>query len=585
MSFDGIMTRAIRNELKEEILGGKIQKISQPSKNDIVFNVYSRGKSYKLLLSANNNEARLNLTNLKFENPASPPNFCMVLRKHLNQGKIIDIDQVSMDRVVVFSISSIDEMGFNTSKKLILEIMGKYSNLILVDDDYTIIDSIKRVNEYMSSVRQVLPGLKYELPEDNKVDISKVDFSKDIWYFDQKLPDSTDPVRFFFTHYTGMSPLFSKEICYRAGIDPRINWSLVSEKEKEKLNELLYDYRKKILNNDFTAYTYSNEKKIKEYYCFELSHISFKEEKHEYLSQAVDKFFSVNKKNDRLNQIQSNLEKKVNSNIKSTKKKIQILNDNISREKRLENIKKKGDLLAANIYKIEQGMDSIEVEDLYKPGETVKIHLDPLISPWENVDSYYKRYKKIKNSIEFAKKDIPKQKNLLSYLEDLNYFIEKAESIDDLHEIQDQMRENGLIKKKSKKKKRSNKKSKPMHYKTIDDSDIFIGKNSKQNDYVTLKLAGKNDYFFHVKDVPGSHLILKTNKLNDLDIKISAYLAALNSSLSNNKRIDVDYTEKKNVNKPKGAKPGMVYYENFKTISVDLDKFKKELDGKFNRLE
>lgn len=583
MSFDGIMTKAVTNELKKEILGGKIQKISQPSKNDIVFNIYSRGNSYKLLLSANNNEARFNLTQLKFENPNVPPNFCMVLRKHLNQGKILDIEQVGLDRIVIFSISSVDEMGFDTSKKLILEIMGKYSNLILVDDDYKIIDSIKRVNEYMSSVRQVLPGLKYQLPSDDKVDITKDDFSKDIWYFDQKLPDSTNPVKFFYSNYTGISPLFSKEICHRAGIDPRINWSLVSQKEKDNLNHLLYMFRKKIMNNEFNSFTYSDGKKIREFYCFKLSHISFEEESYNYIGEAIDRFYSLNKKNDRLNQIQGDLRKKINTNIKSTKKKIQILDENISKEKRLQTVKQKGDLLAANIHKIEKGMETIEVEDFYKPGHMIKISIDSLLTPWENVDSYYKRYKKIKNSIDFAKKDMPKQKDYLFYLEDLKYFIDNAESIDDLNEIKDQMIKSGLIKRKSKKKMK-NSKSEPIHYKTSNSSDIFVGKNSKQNDYITLKLASRNDYFFHVKDVPGSHVILKTNKLTDEDIKISAYLAAKNSSLYNNKKIDVDYTEKKNVNKPKGAKPGMVYYENFKTINVDIDKFAKELENEFKRL-
>lgn len=583
MSFDGIMTKAVTNELKKEILGGKIQKISQPSKNDIVFNIYSRGNSYKLLLSANNNEARFNLTQLKFENPNVPPNFCMVLRKHLNQGKILDIEQVGLDRIVIFSISSVDEMGFDTSKKLILEIMGKYSNLILVDDDYKIIDSIKRVNEYMSSVRQVLPGLKYQLPSDDKVDITKDDFSKDIWYFDQKLPDSTNPVKFFYSNYTGISPLFSKEICHRAGIDPRINWSLVSQKEKDNLNHLLYMFRKKIMNNEFNSFTYSDGKKIREFYCFKLSHISFEEESYNYIGEAIDRFYSLNKKNDRLNQIQGDLRKKINTNIKSTKKKIQILDENISKEKRLQTVKQKGDLLAANIHKIEKGMETIEVEDFYKPGHMIKISIDSLLTPWENVDSYYKRYKKIKNSIDFAKKDMPKQKDYLFYLEDLKYFIDNAESIDDLNEIKDQMITSGLIKRKSKKKMK-NSKSEPIHYKTSNSSDIFVGKNSKQNDYITLKLASRNDYFFHVKDVPGSHVILKTNKLTDEDIKISAYLAAKNSSLYNNKKIDVDYTEKKNVNKPKGAKPGMVYYENFKTINVDIDKFAKELENEFKRL-
>ncbi|MDD7306307.1 MAG: NFACT RNA binding domain-containing protein [Peptoniphilaceae bacterium] len=583
MSFDGIMTRAITNELKNELLGGKIQRISQPSKNDIVFNVYSRGNSYKLLISANNNEARLNLTNQKFENPNVAPNFCMVLRKHLNQGKIVNIEQVGLDRIVIFSISSIDEMGFDTSKKLILEIMGKYSNLILVDEDNKVIDSIKRVNEFMSSIRQVLPGVKYKLPINNKIDITKDGFKEDIYYFDQKLPDSTNPRKFFYNTYTGLSPLFAEEICFRAGIDPRINWNLVSESEKENLNNLLYMYIEKIKNKQFKGLTYSNDTKIKEFYCFKLSHLNLSEESHTLISQAVDKFYSYNKTNDRFKQIQQELIRKINTNIKASNKKIQILNDNIAKNEKALNIKKKGDLLAANIYKIEKGMKSIKVDDYYEPGKEIKIELDIMLTPWENVDSYYKRYKKIKNSISFAKVDLPKQEEYLRYLKEIKYFLEKADSIDQLEEIKEEMSANGLIKKKSKKKAKISK-TKPSHYKTCEDSDIYLGKNSRQNDYITLKLANKNDYFFHVKDAPGSHLILKTKNLTDLDIKISAYLSALNSSLSSSNKVNVNYTEKKNVNKPKGAKPGIVYYENFKTISVDIEKFSKELQGLFTKI-
>ena len=199
MSFDGIVTRKIVNELKAEILGGKIQKISQPSKNDLVFNIYSMGKSHKLLLSANNNEARINITNRKYENPAKPDNFCMVLRKHLNQAKILDINQYGLDRVVEFSIASIDEMGFDTSKKLIVEIMGRHSNIILTDDNYKIIDAIKRVNDQMSKVRQIFPQLDYKRIMSEKIDISEENFYKDIFYLDPQIPNNFIPFKIFYT--------------------------------------------------------------------------------------------------------------------------------------------------------------------------------------------------------------------------------------------------------------------------------------------------------------------------------------------------------------------------------------------------
>ena len=570
MSYDGIVTRKVVNEIKEKLLGGKIQKITQPSKNDIVFNVYSMGKNYRLFLSANNNEARINLSDKKYENPDVPPNFTMVLRKHINQGKIIGINQKDLDRVVIFSISSIDEMGFDTSKKLIVEIMGKYSNIILVDDSCKIIDSIKRVNENMSSVRQILPGLKYEFVEDDKYDITAENFDFDIKKLDQKLSDNTRPDKIFYKTYTGFSPIVGKELVYRAGIDSRINWGLVSESEKLRLNDLLYELRENILNNNLGSFSYRNDKKIKDFHTLKLNHLNLEEKHYALMSESIEEFYDINKSNDRLNQIKTDLIKKINSHIKTINKKINILNDNILNEPKIEGIRKKGDLLSANVHKISKGDSEIVVNDFYNSNKETKISLDPTKTAWENTENYYTRAKKIKNSVSYAKKDLPKQKEYLDYLNQLSDFINRYESIDDLNDIRDEMIENKLIKKTNKHKNKSkNKKSNPYHFRTKNGSDIYVGKNSKQNDYISLKLANKDDLWFHVKDLPGSHVILRSDNINEEDINIAAYLAAINSSISDDNKVDVDYTEKKNINKAKGAKPGMVYYEDFSTITID----------------
>lgn len=570
MSFDGIVTRKIVNELRKKTLGGKIQKISQPSKNDLVLNIYSMGISYKLFISANNNEARINLTEKKYENPEKPDNFCMVLRKHIGQGKIIDIKQYGLDRVIEISIASIDEMGFDTSKKLIIEIMGRHSNIILTDDTYKIIDAIKRVNDQMSSVRQIFPSLAYERIKSDKVDISENNFSEDILAISSKIPDGFEPYKIFYTYYEGFSPIVGKELIHRANIDPRLNWGLVSESDKEELNKILYKLRDDIVENMLESYAYRDERKIKEYHTLRLTHLNFTESKYELMSEAIDNFYSVNKSNDRLDQMKSSLIKKINSHKKSVNKKIKILNDNISKEAQAENSKKKADLLAANLYRINDKSKEIELEDFYNDNNLIKISLNPMKTPWENIDEYYNRAKKIKAAIVYAKNDLPKQENLLSYLNQLEDFVNRSNSISDLEEIREEMVDNKLIKKKGRNKKKS-KPSRPFHYKTENGSDIYVGKNSKQNDYITLKVAKKEDLWFHVKDSPGSHVILKTDKIFDEDIKIAAYLAALNSSLASENKVDVDYTEKKNVNKAKGAKDGMVYYVNFSTITVNLD--------------
>lgn len=570
MTYDGIVTRKIVNELNKKLLGGKIQKITQPSKNDIVFNVYSMGSCHKLLLSANNNEARINLTNKKFENPDVPPNFTMVLRKHINQGKIVDISQKGLDRVVIFSISSIDEMGFDTSKKLIVEIMGKYSNIILTDENYRIIDSIKRVSETMSSVRQLLPGLTYKFVEDDKYDITDPNFSYNIKKLDQRLADNTRPDKIFHKNYTGFSPVVGKEITHRAGIDPRITWGLVSEDEKEKMNEILYQLRTDIINDNLDSYSYKDDKKIKEFHTLELTYLDYEKNQHNLMSEAVDEFFNVNKTHDRLNQIKTDYTKKVSSHIKTTQKKINILNDNILNESKINGLRKNGDLLSANVHRIKKGDTKIVLNDFYNQNKEIEIKLDPLKTPWENAESFYTRAKKIKNSVDYAKKDLPKQKDYLEYLKQLVDFIDRSNSIDDLNDIREEMVENNIIKKSSKHKIK-NKRSKPYHFVTKNNSDIYVGKNSKQNDYITLKLANRDDIWFHVKDVPGSHVILRSENINDNDIITAAYLAAINSSVSNEEKIDIDYTEKKNVNKAKGAKPGMVYYENFSTVTIDTN--------------
>lgn len=577
MSYDGLVTKAITFEIKKLLLGGKIQKISQPSKNDIVLNIYSVGKSYKLLLSANNNEARVHITEKKYENPISPPNFCMVLRKYLNQSKIVDIEQYKMDRVIIFHISSVDEMGFDISNKLIVEIMGKYSNIILTDENYKIIDSIKRVNFKMSSVREILPGLEYKFIESNKINILESDFSLDILKLDKNIADNQNPEKLLYENYLGFSPTISKELIYKSNIDPRINWGLVSEDEKQLLNDNLYELRNSLINNTYSPVLYKNSRKYKEFYSFDLSGLGFEKILCKSMSNAIENFYESNKSNDRLRQIKNNLLRKINSQIKLVNKKIEILNKNLSKEKNMDSIRMKGDLLAANVNKLNKGYKEIILKDFYNNNKDIKISLDSRKNPWENVDSYYKRYKKIKNSIDFAKDDLPKQKDLLEYLNQVSDFVERSESISDLDEIKEELIENKIIKNTSRNKKKTKSKSKPMQFKTVDNSNIYVGKNSRQNDYITLKLANKNDYFFHVRNAPGSHVILKTNLLNENDIKIASYLAASNSSQAKSNKVDVDYTEKKNVNKAKGAKLGMVYYENFKTITVNMDENPKNL--------
>lgn len=576
MSFDGLVTRAVTYELKNKLIGGKIQKINQPSKNDIVLNIYSLGKNYKLLISANNNEARINLSKEKYENPSTPPNFCMVLRKYLNQSKIVEIEQYKLDRIIIFHIKSVDEMGFDTSNKLIVEIMGKYSNIILTDENFKIIDSIKRVNSKMSSVREILPNLNYEFIKSDKYNILD-SFTKDIFFIDKSTPDNENPSRLLYSTYLGFSPTIAKELCYKAGIDPRVTWGLVSEDEKKLLNESIIKLRDDLVNNLYEPTAYKENSKFKVFYALKLSSLSFEKKEYTSISDAVEDYYKVNKTNDRLRQIKNELKRKINTHIKAVKNKISILDKNMKKESNMENYRKYGDLLAANINNLNKGMKKVVVNDFYNSNKPIEIKIDPKKNSWENVDNYYRLYKKIKNSIAFAKEDYPNQIGYLDYLRQVLDFVERTDSISDLDDIKIELIENKIIKNSSRNKNKQRYKSEPKHYITVDNSHIYVGKNSRQNDYITLKLASKNDYFFHVRNAPGSHVILKTDKFNANDILSASYLAAINSSLSESSKVDVDYTEKKNVNKAKGAKLGMVYYEKFNTVTVDLSDSHKNL--------
>lgn len=578
MSYDGVVTRAVYYELKNLLSGGKLQKIYQPSKNTIILKIYSLGKNYNLFLSANNQESRVNLTKEKYENPEKPFDFCMVLRKHLNQAKILSIKQHLLDRVLIFSFSCLDEMQFTGEKKLIVEIMGKYSNIILTDENFKVIDSIKRVSNKMSSVRQVLPGLKYEFPVNEKIDILEDNFYQDILYLDKSLPNNYDVNRIFYENYAGLSPDFTNLILNDVKFDRNLPWQLITQQEKEDINRIFNIYIQKIRDNDFTPSINITKDKFKNFYAFKNPCYESTIDDQS-MSIIIDEYFLKTKEKDRLRQIKNEIKSKVNLKKKNVEKKIHILNQNINNTDKMEKLKTKADLMAANVHLLSRGMESLKVNNIFSDNSPITLTVDPTKDPWENVNDAYKRYKKLKNSREFALNDLPKQENDLNFLIQMIDYLERAKSISELEEIKDELINNNIIRQNSKDKKRKKiKLSKPIHYITENGIDIFVGKNSRQNDQLTMKFATRDDLFFHVKDFPGSHVILKNSKeVKEEDIKAACFLAAVNSSQRDENKIIVDYTYKKFVKKSKNAKDGMVYYENFKTVTVVRDEFKKNL--------
>ncbi|HLR33861.1 MAG TPA: NFACT RNA binding domain-containing protein [Tissierellales bacterium] len=574
MAFDGIVTKALVSELNEKIVGGKINKIYQQEKDEILLHIYNKGENFKLIISASSNNSRFYLTKSSKENPQSPPMFCMLLRKYIQGGVISRIEQFSLDRVVFIDIDSYDEIGQLSTKRLIIEIMGRHSNIILLDKEIDkIYDSIKRIPETISRVRQILPGLNYENPPiGDKISPLTVDSSTFL-----KLLNNTKenlPIfKFFYTSFLGLSPLISREICFKGQINPKKTIKDLSEKEKRKLFYSFNDLMEEVKNLNFRPNLIFENSNYIAFHALELNQYErYTKESFNSISQVLDKYYKEKDIHDRINQKSHSIRKTLQIQIERSTNKLAKRKAKIEKAKNRDDLKIYGDLISANIYKIKKGEKSVELENFYDENlQKIKIPLDPKLSPAENAQKYYKSYTKLKNAHKLLKKQIPETKNEIHYLENVLMSIDNCTNIDELNEIKAELMEEGYIRKNYKKNKpKKTKHPKPEHFLSSDGFHIYVGKNNKQNDYLTLRLSHKEDLWLHVKDIPGSHVVIRNinKEFSDIALKEAAMLAGYYSKGRNSQNLPVDYTKIKYVNKPKGAKPGMIIYENNKTIYV-----------------
>lgn len=578
MSLDGIVVSSIVEELNEKILGGRIDKIYQQEKDEILINIYNKGENHRLLISASSNSPRIHLTQSSKPNPQNPPMFCMLLRKHLAGGRVLNVEQFLMDRIIFIDISSIDELGMNTEKRLIVEIMGRHSNIILIDkENLKIIDSVKRVNYEISRVRQVLPGLKYEYTNTDKINPS--DLNEEEFYTLLKENNANTLIfKFFYSNYMGLSPLIGKEICYDANID--IKRTIISLDLEER--KMLYNSFKNIVNKikqkDFTPVLIKNNYD-NSYLAFHTLDIEqFGNENKLYLdsiSQVLDQFYYKNDMADRINQKSQSMAKTIETKLERSQKKLSKQKEELLEAKDREKYKIYGDLISANLYAIEKGSKEIEVENFYSENlDKIKIPLDERYSGAENAQRYYKKYSKLKNANILLSKQILETEDEINYLEHVLNSIDNCEETIELEEIKEELIKEGYLKGGKKNKKKTVSKTKPLHYISEDGFHIYVGKNNRQNDYLSLRFAQKEDLWLHVQKMPGSHVIIKSEgqDIPDSTLEESAVLAAYYSKGKQSKNVAVDYTHRKNVRKPKGAKTGMVIYENFNTIFVNPSK-------------
>lgn len=577
MSFDGIFTKAVVDEIYPLLLNGKINKINQPDKNEINIQIYNK-ENYKLLLSCANNLSRIHLSEKSKKNPITAYNFCMLLRKHLVGGTIKNIYQHKMDRVVCFEIENLNELKELSKKLLIIEIMGKHSNIILVDKESNkIIDAIKHIDSRQSSIREVFPNKDYFFVKDEKENILDENY---------KLPSEilkiSEPIsmkKFFYTNYLGFSPIISYELLHNSNVDTDMNSSNLNEENIQRIDENFVKLVENIKNKNYYPILIKDEaNNNKDFYCFDLNLYENKENV-ESISNLVENFYHNNSLRDRINQKASGFKKILTTKLNRLTNKYLAMNDELLNNKSKEDLKIYADLLSINIYKIEKGMKKISVENIYDNMKDIEISLDEKKSPRENIEAYYKKYKKLKTADEIIKTELPKIKEEMKYIKQILETIEIITELNELSEIEEELISLGYVRK-SKKNKQKLEKSKPYVFETDSGALIYVGKNNLQNENLTLKFANKNDIFFHAQDVPGSHVILRGANLTEDDYKIAGFLAGYYSYFKNEGYANVDYTEKKHIRKAKGTGLGMVYYDNYKTLFIDFkdklyDKYKK----------
>ncbi len=567
MALDGIYLNSLVSELRENLIDSKIDKINQPEKDEIILTIRGKGNK-KLLISSSSTYPRIHFTNISKVNPLKAPTFCMVLRKYLCGGKILDIYQEDLDRIVTFKIETKDELGFESIYNLIVEIMGRHSNISLVRErDNKIVESIKHLTANKNSYRVLYPGVDYVYPpKSTKLNLFNLDFDSLKNFF------KDNPIEFnesFFSRIlTGVGKSYSAELYnkYLNEVD--------SEIVLDKLFDFLTNIRATLFAN--TSYTmFSKDGRLFDFYFKDLEiYDSCEKESLETNSELLETFYSEKDKQDRLHAKSVDIHRLLTTNIDRCLKKIKILNATLEDCARKEIYKVKGELLTSYIYSFKKGDKSVNVLNYYNSEEEeyLDITLDINKTPSENVQHYFKRYNKLKTAEIEALKQLELTNSELDYLYSVATNLENADNYEEIEDIKKELIESSYIRFRRTGKQKKEKISKPLHFKSSEGIDIYVGKNNIQNDTLTLKTSDKRYTWLHTKDIPGSHVVIASFEFSEQTLLEAATLAAFYSKAKEGNKVPVDYTLIKNVKKPSGAKPGMVIYSTNKTILIDPPK-------------
>lgn len=575
MALDGAFLRHIKNEIESVALGARVDRIYQPNKEEFVFSLRSKSGAHKLLMSTRANSARIHFTKYLPENPAAPPMLCMLFRKKLLSAKLVGVRQPDLERVLFLDFEAKNELGEDVALTVVIEIMGRYSNIILIESSGRIVDALKRVDALTSSKRQVLPGIKYKLPpKQNKLSllengavstiVERVNLERNS--AEKSLSDAVLSV------VKGLSSIVCNEIEFK-----------LNAGKFSTLNEALSDLKYTVVTGEGAPFIVYNRERPKDFSFIEPTHYEgqLSVKRFDSFSELLDEFFAQRDSIDRMKAKSHDLRKQISNIISRLKKKIKIQTQEIEINQNKYDLKLRADLINANLYRIKDGAEEVFLENFFDENlSKIKINLNPTVSPAENAARLYKEYKKSKVAVAKLTQEISKAHQEIAYLETVLDEVDRAKVESDLSEVKNELFLGEYIKL-SKVNDKKIKPLPPIEYNLCENVRVLVGRNNHQNDKLTLKMAAKKDLWFHVKDMPGSHTILVAdeNSIDDEVILKTAKIAAYHSKAKNSSNVPVDFALVKDVKKPAGAKPGMVIYNNYRTLYVTPDEsFMKTLE-------
>lgn len=573
MAFDGITIANITKELREALTGGRLYKIAQPEPDELLLTIKSASTQYRLLLSASATLPLLYLTDKNKPSPMSAPNFCMLLRKHLQNGRILSITQPGLERIVNFEIEHLDEMGDLCRKLLIVELMGKHSNIIFCNDSGIIIDSIKHISGMVSSVREVLPGKEYFIPhtQDKENPLSADSASLPALLSSRPMP----VYKALYTSYTGFSPVIAQQLCYDAGVDADLPCSGLSLSDWKALSDSFGQLCERIRQEEFSPSIIYNQKVPEEYSALPLTMYADQCHSCVYvatMSSLLETYYAEKSAVTRIRQKSTDLRRIVQTALERNIKKYDLQRNQMKDTEKKEKYRVYGELINTYGYSVAAGSKSMEALNYYT-NETITIPLDPFLTPAQNAKKYFDKYQKLKRTYEALSQLTLEVKAEIDHLESISNSLDIALSEEDLVPIKEELIESGYIRRKggSKTPKIT---SRPLHYISSDGYHIYVGKNNYQNDEITFKLATGNDWWFHAKGIPGSHVLVKTNadtQLPDSTFEEAARLAAYYSKARGQDKVEIDYIQKKHVKKTTGGALGFVIYHTNYSMMIDSD--------------